>query len=321
MNQPPRDALIPTGQNLRIPVVPIRTNANVLPTETRFALIPTETRPNPIPIIQNTIPLISSPPKRNLVPVPNIYPTDLTYNTKIPVMPVTYAKIRAISTIPEPINPMSIQIRNIQARLARAKFEVYVPFLMHNFFHMDRDDDASIFSAAIQQRRLKIRINNTIKWLMEELMTNKNLLFALQVLEGLGFRSFGKNPGTPDMYYNLLWYLNLASPNAAEINTIRGQLDYASGLHVDELLTILGPSYTGPTDRASLLFAIATGKSTHKPNIFNSPRYLQIATLPPWLVWIIAMNVYEIINANRRVSVYPPYAYWALQPQSILDPI
>ena len=293
------DVPIPTTMTLAAPIPTTMTLAS--PITGKYIVYPTKQLAAQA---EQTVPATT----RVLVPV-------TTTRVLVPITPEMLVPIK-----PKPvIIPTTNILESIQMRLARAAFEVYIPVLTQNIFQISRYGSPGEFSAAIRQRRLKIHVDNDVVWLMEELMSNKNLLFALQVLESLGFISFGKNPGTSDMYYNLLWYLNLVGVDAS--TSMREQLDYVSGLGINELLIILGPRYAGPTDRASLLFAITTGKSSAKPNIFNLPRYPQIVILPPWLVWTVAMNRYKIISPDGLVSVYPPYVHWAVQPESVLNPI
>ena len=345
-NQHTVPILPPTGQRVPVPITPTQTDIPILPpggippvhiaptTNVRIPVVPVTPTTAAQPIVPIMPPIgqrvpVAIPPvpvQRPLSPgvrLPEVrLPTVGPPGVRLPEVRLPEVRLPPIIP-PGPPRPVLPPDQAIRARLAQATFEVYTPAWQPNPFHIERNDTRpTIFSTAVQQHILQVEIGYYRKWLMEELMTNRNVPFVLGVLEGLGFTSFAKNPGTPDMYYNLLWYLDLAGPDGLEIANIRPQLDYASGLNVDQLINLLGPRYTGPTDRASLLFAIATGKSTAKPAISDLPRYPQIAALPPWLVWIIAMNAYNVIDSeNEFASVYPPYVHWALQPQSTLDPI
>ena len=84
----------------------------------------------------------------------------------------------------------------------------------------------------------------------------------------------------------------------------------------------MGPQYRGPTDQASLLFAVVSGRSSAKPDISNIPRYQNVATYPPATVWNLADNLYGLTNGDDNVlSLYPPYVHVALQPPSSIEQV
>lgn len=148
-------------------------------------------------------------------------------------------------------------------------------------------------------------------------LMDKDLKFIRNLVSVLGFYNLNS---TIDVYHNLLWYFNMAEePNA--IGLADYQKRYISGLGVPELLNILGPRYAGPQDKASLLFAITSGRSAHLPCIANIPRYPQVAAYGPKIVWMLAYNLYNIMDEQGPKGHHPPYIYVSLQNPSIVEPI
>lgn len=106
-----------------------------------------------------------------------------------------------------------------------------------------------------------------------------------------------------------------------ELNT--PEKAYISNLNIDDLLDLLGPRYAiqfRPRDRASLLFALLSGKSA--PVAPNLTRYRDIVQMRPNQVWRLARSMYNILSRELELaSLYPPYLHVAQQPRSDIETI
>lgn len=149
-------------------------------------------------------------------------------------------------------------------------------------------------------------------YVMEYFMTLPELRLR-QFMTALGFDGL---TDTRDVYYNLMWYIN-AAPNAYGTGLSVAEMSYMATLTPAHLQSILGPRYRGPTDKASLLFAAISGKSSDRPDLRTIARYPKVATYPPAVVWELAMQSGIFIEDNTTgvhyVSSYPPYVHVSLQ--------
>ena len=320
-----------------VPVRTIPTKEQFHPTVTTTNVTQTQLR---IPVVANTQPLNQVPANtQTQLRMPVIANTQIQHrmpavaNTQVQHrMPVvTNAQTKPTVSFPlglyysgekEITKPVEIETA-IRTRLENTKFEIYNPIWRNDELNRAKQHDTpAAYSAAIQQHLLKINTYYHVGWLMEGLMVVNDPLFTTQVLQQLGYTLISRSPATPDVHYNLLWYLQMAGPNNIETGAMIQQLNYISNCSIDQLRTLLGPKYNGPTDQASLIFAAVTGKSASGPDITNIPRYNKIAALPSWLVWTVAMNLYKVIDIERRlISIYPPYIHWTLQDESPIDSI
>ena len=125
---------------------------------------------------------------------------------------------------------------------------------------------------------------------------------------------------TEDVCYNLLWYIHVAK---VDINILSNEDKAAlSNMKDENLLTFLGPLYTGPRDTAALLFAAITGQSVYKPAIDNLPRYQKVKEYPAANAWYIAQLLYNITDKdNKIISPYGPYVHIAIQKANIIEEI
>lgn len=163
----------------------------------------------------------------------------------------------------------------------------------------------------------KINVNGSSHFVIGYLMTQVTHEFISQLIAALGFRHLNE---TIDVYYNLLWYLNVAAGRYA-IGLNNDEKEYISGLDSQELLDLLGPRYNGPHDKASLLFALVSGQSSISADITNTQRYYEVLTYPPIVVWYFARKYNIIRKLYNEYSLYPPYVYLALHDHSIIENI
>ena len=154
-------------------------------------------------------------------------------------------------------------------------------------------------------------------YIIEFLMTKVTPQYLLELVSILGFRNL---TDTIDTYYNLLWYLNIANrPNGLTLTD--AEKAYISGLDINQLINLLGPRYRGPRDKASLLFAVVSGKSTSRPEIADIPRYRLVSKYSPSVVWNLAKNYNVVDGENNLFSIYPPYVHVALQPETNVEKV
>lgn len=76
-------------------------------------------------------------------------------------------------------------------------------------------------------------------------MTQVEPKFIAELATGLGFRKLN---ATIDVYYNLLWYLNIAR-DPYKTGLTDSEITYISRLNTNKLVNILGPNYRGPHDQ------------------------------------------------------------------------
>jgi hypothetical protein len=147
-----------------------------------------------------------------------------------------------------------------------------------------------------------------------------NIDHVAALLTSLGFTNVTL---TIDACYNLLWYFNIIKypKNRAQLLT-KSETEHISGFTEEQLLELLGPRYNGPRDKASLLFAATTGYSVHNPGPEAIDRYAEVSRYPSVNAWIIARNLYKIIDSDHRIiSPYGPYVHIALQQSSPIERI
>lgn len=170
-------------------------------------------------------------------------------------------------------------------------------------------------------KNMVILPKNRLKFIVEALTVEFPSLIP-EILDALGFRL----PHS-DVQYNLLYYLCMSmSADRFSNQLTEAEIQYISELSESRLLQLLGSRYTGPQDRASLLFALVSGNSTYTPDLRTLPRYAEVSTYDPGLAWIIAVDVYGLIQNRPRaqngytyISPYPPYVYIATKEKSILE--
>lgn len=134
---------------------------------------------------------------------------------------------------------------------------------------------------------------------------------------------------TPDVQYNLLWYLCISN-QPLQNNLSRAEIRYVLGLDHPTLQRLVQdgirptlrvtPTYEGMTDRASLIFTLLSGSFVPPPENFT--RYDQIKQYSPHIVYNLAFHQYQIINHTDGVyQIYPPHIYVASQPESAVEKV
>lgn len=94
---------------------------------------------------------------------------------------------------------------------------------------------------------------------------------------------------------------------------------YLVSLTTEELRQLLDTNYNGAQDRASLIFAILSGRSVPNNNI-DPIRYEKIRNYRSTVVYNLAFNQYKIIDHNAGIySLQPPHIYLAQQSESPIE--
>lgn len=135
-----------------------------------------------------------------------------------------------------------------------------------------------------------------------------------------------------DVSYNLLWYLCISEdPFGNNLN--RKEILYAASADITELRRLLTTSYTGPSDRASLLFTIISGQvvlGTRGGSLIPSlvlnaepnERYDEIKQYNSHIVYNLAFIQNKLIDHDLGVyGVQGPYTFLSLQPPSPIENI
>lgn len=143
-------------------------------------------------------------------------------------------------------------------------------------------------------------IYNTFAYLMTQLDANS-------IAELINFGSFSNLKDNIGIFCDLLWYIYV-SENPYKVNLTNEEINYISGLPIENLLEILGTEYYGPIDKASLLFAAISGYFMELPNYKNS-RYEQVSVYSPIIVWYFART--NGFDMNDPLHYGPPYIYLA----------
>jgi hypothetical protein len=293
-----------TGRVPAVPIVPTTGNPPVVP--------PTQIRP---PVVPNIPPTQIKPPV-----VPNITPTQIR-PPGAPILPPTQIRPPGAPILPPTqINPpITVQgpAALMRQKIQGATYDVYdFEWKRGIGYPVSYEFTNPTNFLNYFNRYQRIAVDGKTMFTMEYLMTQVDLKFIAELATALGFNRLAT---TVDMYYNLLWYLNIAQdPYANGLTTEEKQ--YISGLNEQELLAILGPKYRGPRDKASLIFAILSGKSAPRPDIADIPRYPTVAGYSPTTVWTLAKDMYGLIDEDNNIySTYPPYVHVALQAPSAIE--
>jgi hypothetical protein len=126
----------------------------------------------------------------------------------------------------------------------------------------------------------------------------------------------------PAVSYDLLWYLSLS--NAPYRNDLtRQQRRKVAQMSLKELQTLAGSKYTGPIDRAALIFSILSGQIvTGFPNSLDNNRVQEIRKLTPNSVYGLAFLVNKLINHEEQKYLgLGPYTYLMSLPPSKIEKI
>ena len=323
-----------TPTQVRIPVVP------VTPTQVQLAtLAPTQAPQVRVPVVPfvgvRGAPAPTTLQRPGTPPAMPIFAQQPGSPTRMPIFgqqPITQRAPTAVRGLPGMVPPATAPTAvnipfiptgtldgAIRRKLAGAQYQVYDPQWKRGYRFMSPAqmvNTGQLVGLFTSHQRYE-HTDRQIIYLMEYLMTSPPNFIA-EFATALGFRKLN---ASIDVYYNLLWFLNIARDPYA-MNLDDAEKEYISGLTEAELLALLGPTYHGPTDKASLIFAALSGKSASRPDIIDIPRYPTVAAYAPSTVWKLAHNVYGLIDEENQVySLYPPYVHVALQPPSVIETI
>lgn len=123
-----------------------------------------------------------------------------------------------------------------------------------------------------------------------------------------------------DVSYNLLWYLCISiDPYRTGLN--KREISYLIKAKIDELNELVGDTYTGARDRASLIFTLLSGQII--PPVELTVRYNQIKQYKPNVIYNLTFGSHNgMIDHNQGTySIQGPYTYLSLQPPSVIEQI
>lgn len=124
---------------------------------------------------------------------------------------------------------------------------------------------------------------------------------------------------TIDVHYDLFWYLSISN-NPLHNRLSNKEIKYIVSLSCEKLRDLLGPSYNGPIDRASMLFTCLSGRTV--PMYRNNIRYDQIKQYSPDIIYNLAFIHNKMIDSEKGAySVHGPYTYLSMQPVSDIENI
>jgi hypothetical protein len=229
----------------------------------------------------------------------------------------TIPPVRGLVVQPPPLTPE----QSIQRKLQHATFEVYDTQLRGD--HPRTINTITDITPDVLNNNQRVnfgvmRQGRERQYVIQVLMTQATPQQIAVLATQLGFSRLN---AAIDVYYNLLWYLNMGQTPYA-LNLTEDEKAYISGLTPQQLTALLGPRYRGPSDMAALLFAAVSGRSAPMPDQRNIPRYPEAADYAPASVWTLAQDLYGLINEDDQyASIYPPYVHVALQAPSRLEAI
>lgn len=132
------------------------------------------------------------------------------------------------------------------------------------------------------------------------LETSSDML--IDIVNELGLKNLS---GTIDMFHNLMWYLSY-SLGPYDNNLNNKEKEYVSGLSEQQLGMLSGEKYKGPSDKASMIFAILSGESPRTYGILR--HYEEVKKFNPIAVWILYEQKYVQFDISRKqITDDPPY--------------
>lgn len=155
-------------------------------------------------------------------------------------------------------------------------------------------------------------------FVMEYLIKNTTPERIQDIVTSLGF---GHLRDTIEVFYDLLWYYNIAALTNGELSN--EEKNDISRYEVDRLLQIAneqGGNYVGYTSKAALLFAISTGFSCPIPNQ-NQRRTRDVTDYPPFVVWDLSLYLYDFTNEDNNPQILSPHQFLLTQPDSTIENI
>ncbi len=119
-----------------------------------------------------------------------------------------------------------------------------------------------------------------------------------------------------DVSYNLLWYLCISS-DPYRIGLNKREIGYLIRADITELNELIGDTYTGARDRASLIFTLLSGQII--PTVELSERYQRIKQYKPNVVYNLAFGTGMIDHNQGTYNIHGPYTYLSLRQPSVIE--
>lgn len=181
-------------------------------------------------------------------------------------------------------------------------------------------DNENIANIIATQKRQKVNINGHDEdfWLY---VLEYDRVDLLRSIINIWFK--GLNDNLPlDSQLNFLYYMLIdtdedrKTPYQIKSKLLPYEIEYLSKLSPAKLRGILGETYKGPSDHASLLYTALTSRVTNSPDISNfAERYKLISHVAFPLL-------YYVKKASKLAyKLYPPHIAIASSDPSIIEPI
>lgn len=146
--------------------------------------------------------------------------------------------------------------------------------------------------------------------------------FATRVLDQLEYRNFIRPTNTEfeSAYDNKLAFLRLLELYRVNDVLTAPERDLILSLSTPDLRQLLGPTYNGPLDRASVLWALIKRRNPPPARATEDPRYAMILQLDPRIVMRLAVDIHNYFGTTHQpMSEYSPYRHLLVYPESVLD--
>ena len=96
--------------------------------------------------------------------------------------------------------------------------------------------------------------------------------------------------------------------------------DLILSMSTPDLRQLLGPTYNGPLDRASVLWALIKRRNPPPARATEDPRYAMMLQRDPRIVMRLAVDIHNYFGSTHQpMSEYSPYRHLLVYPESILD--
>ena len=300
----------PTGP----PVVPPTVRPTVPP------VVPPTVRPTVPPVVPPTVRPTAPPvvPPTVRPTVPPVVPPTVSPTVPPTVRPPGQFANQPVTTVKPQTNipPVNQLEQSIRQKLQGKTFDSYDSQWRGGTYYGGNNPPPAALIGDVLRNDQNIQVGDYRGSLLGYLMTKVTPQFVADIVTELGFRQLN---GSIDVFYNLLWYINVAT-SPYRTNLTADEKAYISGLTIDQLVALLGPQYRGPRDKAALIFAIISGRSAANPGSDTVPRYQEVITYPPASIWLLASKLYNIMDEeDELVGVYPPYLHVALQAPSPIE--
>ena len=202
-------------------------------------------------------------------------------------------------------NPLSNSTqRNLRTGYNTEISAINVADMITNGYYLDKDAPLSYFRRTYPT----------------EIIMSQGDRFATQVLDQLRYRNFDAMTTNETALDDKLSFIRLLEIYRDNNVLTTEETALVMTLSTPEIITLLGPTYTGPKDRASILWALIKRRNPPPVSATEDPRYAMILQRDPRIIMRLAADVHDYFgSAEQAPSEYSPYRHLLVYPESILD--